>query len=214
MVLAGLLALAAPARADTTEILALGDSLTQGYGLPAAEGFVPQLQAWLDARGHDVRIVNGGVSGDTTRGGLARVDWSLTPDIDAMIVTLGGNDILRGLDPADTRHNLRGILEAGRAKGVEMLVIGIAAASNYGSDYKTAFDAIHPELAEEAGALYEPGFFAALREEGDDAGAALRYMQADGIHPNAEGVARIVDRIGPRVEDLIRRAGAADAPEG
>jgi len=205
-VLAVLLGLmAAPAMADEVQILALGDSLTQGYGLPVDEGFVPQLQAWLVDRGHEVTVINGGVSGDTSRGGLSRVDWSLTDDVDAMIVTLGGNDILRGLDPAETRKNLDGILSAGQAKGVEMLVIGMQASGNYGPDYKADFDANYPELAEEYGTLYEPSFFGGLLREGDDPSAAMVFMQGDGIHPNADGVAKIVEAVGPRVEELIAR---------
>ncbi len=197
--------LATPAMAQEVTILALGDSLTQGYGLPVDEGFVPQLEAWLTDRGHDVDLINGGVSGDTSRGGLSRVDWSLTPEVDAMIVTLGGNDILRGLDPAETRKNLDGILSAGQAKGVQMLVIGMQAAGNYGPDYKAEFDANYPELAEEYGTLYEPSFFGGLLVEGDDPSAAMGFMQGDGIHPNADGVAKIVEVIGPRVEELIAR---------
>lgn len=193
-----------PVNADTT-ILALGDSLTQGYGLPREQGFVPQLEAWLKARGHEVTLINGGVSGDTTRGGLSRVDWSLTPEVDAMIVTLGGNDVLRGLDPAETRKNLDGILAAGQAKGVGMLVVGLAASGNYGPDYKRDFDAIYPELSEDYGTLYEPSFFAGLMGDGDDPARAMKYMQADGIHPGPEGVALIVEQIGPRVEELIAR---------
>ncbi|MEC9312225.1 MAG: GDSL-type esterase/lipase family protein [Pseudomonadota bacterium] len=196
------------AQAEEVRILALGDSLTQGYGLPVEEGFVLQLQAWLQARGHDVVLVNGGVSGDTTRGGLARVDWSLTEDIDAMIVTLGGNDVLRGLDPEETRRNLDGILKAGQAKGVEMLVIGLQASGNYGPDYKAAFDAVHPDLAKAYGALYVPNFFAGLMGEGADPSAALGLMQADGIHPSGEGVARIVEELGPKVEELVARVAA------
>lgn len=198
---------ALPVNAATT-ILALGDSLTQGYGLPQEDGFVPQLEAWLRDRGHDVSVVNGGVSGDTTRGGLSRVDWSLTPEIDAMIVTLGGNDVLRGTDPAETRRNIDGILAAGQAKEVEMLVIGMAAAGNYGPEYKADFDAIYPELSEEYGTLYEPSFFTGLLGEGEDPSQALGFMQADGIHPNAEGVTKIVEAIGPRVEELIAQVGA------
>lgn len=204
-IVAGMLAL--PVQAGTT-ILAFGDSLTQGYGLPQEEGFVPQLEAWLTKRGHEVSVVNGGVSGDTTRGGLSRVDWSLTPEIDAMIVTLGGNDVLRGLDPAETRNNMDGILAAGKAKGVAMLVVGLPAARNYGPEYKAAFDALYPELAEDYGALYEPNFMAGLMGDSDDPARSVGLMQADGIHPKAEGVARIVEQLGPRVEELIARVEA------
>lgn len=195
---------AIPAMAEgPVTILALGDSLTQGYGLLPEDGLVPQLESWLKARGHDVALINGGVSGDTTAGGLSRVDWSLGNDVDAMIVTLGGNDVLRGLDPAETRKNLDGILAAGQAKGVAMLVIGLRAAPNYGADYKTAFDAIYPELAANYGALYEPDFFHGLTGGDADPAKALRLMQPDGVHPGPEGVKLIVEQIGPRVEELI-----------
>ena len=202
------LALAGPAQANEVVIAALGDSLTQGYGLPADQGFVPQLQRWLDARGADARLINAGVSGDTTAGGLARVDWTLTPDVDAMIVTLGGNDLLRGLDPAEARKNIEGILTSAESAEVDVLLVGMEAPGNYGPEYKSQFDAIYPELAAEYGSLYLESFFAGLRE-GDalpDPAALRPFFQSDGIHPNAEGVSRIVEGIGPQVLDLIARA--------
>lgn len=193
------------ALADQVDILALGDSLTQGYGLMDQEGFVPQLRAWLKARGHDVRIVNAGVSGDTTAGGLARVEWSLTPEIDAMIVTLGGNDVLRGLPPEEARANLEGILKIADAHGLEVLLIGMQAPGNYGPDYKQAFDAIYPDLAQTYGTLYQRSFFDGLMQDEQDPAALRQYMQMDGIHPNSEGVRRIVEVVGPKVEALIAR---------
>jgi acyl-CoA thioesterase-1 len=193
------------ARAEPVDILALGDSLTQGYGLVEQEGFVPQLHEWLTERGHDVRIVNGGVSGDTTAGGLSRVAWSLTPEIDAMIVALGGNDLLRGIPPETARSNLDGILQVAAERDLEVLLIGMTAPGNYGQEYKQAFDAIYPALAKRYGTLYLDDFFAGLR--GDDGAMpdTGRFMQPDGIHPNAEGVERVVDAIGPEVETLIGR---------
>ena len=193
------------ARAEPVDILALGDSLTQGYGLVEQEGFVRQLHEWLTERGHDVRIVNGGVSGDTTAGGLSRVAWSLTPEIDAMIVALGGNDLLRGIPPETARSNLDGILQVAAERDLEVLLIGMTAPGNYGQEYKQAFDAIYPALAERYGTLYLDDFFAGLR--GDDGAMpdTGRFMQPDGIHPNAEGVERVVDAIGPEVETLIGR---------
>ncbi|MBS0125734.1 arylesterase [Thetidibacter halocola] len=195
-----------PLAAETVDILALGDSLTQGYGLIEEQGFVPQLQAWLQARGHDVRIVNGGVSGDTTAGGLARVDWSLTPEIEAMIVALGGNDLLRGIAPEVSRANLDGILQMAQGRGLPVLLIGMQAPGNYGPDYKAAFDAIYPDLAAQYGALHLASFFSGLMEGGAMPAEPARFMQPDGIHPNAEGVARIVEAVGPEVEALILRA--------
>ncbi|MFZ7091153.1 arylesterase [Primorskyibacter sp. 2E233] len=200
-----LVAIGLPVQAAEVDILALGDSLTQGYGLIEQEGFVPQLRAWLAAHGHDVRIVNGGVSGDTTAGGLSRVEWSLTPEIDAMIVTLGGNDLLRGVAPEVARSNLDGILKVAAAKDLEVLLIGMQAPGNYGQEYKVAFDAIYPELAEEYGTLYLPSFFQGLMTDGASPSDVAEFMQPDGIHPNGKGVARIVEAIGPKIEELIAR---------
>ncbi|WP_435311070.1 arylesterase [Primorskyibacter sedentarius] len=194
------------AQAAETHILALGDSLTQGYGLIEEEGFVPQLRGWLEEHGHDVRLINGGVSGDTTAGGLARVEWSLTPEVEGMIVTLGGNDLLRGIPPENARENLRGILEVAEARGIEVLLVGLPAPGNYGAAYKQSFDAIYPELSEEFGTLYYPDFFEGMRLAGATSTNNGDFMQDDGIHPNAKGVGHIVDAIGPAVEELIERA--------
>jgi acyl-CoA thioesterase-1 len=194
---------AGAAHAEPIVIAALGDSLTQGYGLPAEEGFVPQLEAWLRAQGADVSLINAGVSGDTTAGGLSRAAWTLTPEIDAMIVALGGNDLLRGIAPAEARANLRGILEAARDAGVPVLLVGITAPGNYGPDYKAEFEAIYPELAAEFGALHAENFFAPVAAR-LEAGAPLgEVMQPDGIHPNAAGVALIVEALGPEVLKLL-----------
>ncbi len=190
--------------ADEVTIAALGDSLTQGYGLPLEQGFVPQLEAWLRAQGHAVTVLNAGVSGDTTAGGLARVEWTLTPEVDAMIVALGGNDLLRGIDPAVSRENLAGILEVTQAAGLPVLLAGLPAPGNYGPDYQAAFNAMFPELAETYGTLYAENFLGGL---GDAAGAdplvIARLMQSDGIHPSADGVALMVAALGPQVEALI-----------
>ncbi|WP_299143282.1 arylesterase [uncultured Tateyamaria sp.] len=191
--------------ADRVTIAALGDSLTQGYGLPVEQGFVPQLEGWLRAQGEDVTVINAGVSGDTTQGGLSRVGWTLTPDVDALIVTLGGNDLLRGISPEVSRANLEGIVQAAEAAGVAVLVIGMQAPGNYGPDYKAAFDAMYPEIAEAYGALYLDSFFAGLGGVGIDPAEVQAFMQADGIHPNADGVTRIVGGIGPSVQALIAR---------
>lgn len=197
----GLIVVAGAARAETVTIAALGDSLTEGYGLPAADGFVLQLQAWLDGQGADVTLINAGVSGDTTAGGLSRVAWTLTPNVDAMIVALGGNDFLRGIDPAASRANLRGILEVAQAQDVPVLLVGLQATSNYGADFKTAFDSMYPDLATEFGALLFPSFFQGIAEAGGDAQAL--YFQADGLHPNAEGVKLEVAALGPAVLQLV-----------
>lgn len=202
-----LVSFAGLAQADEVVIAALGDSLTQGYGLSAEYGFVPQLQRWLTAAGADVRLINAGVSGDTTAGGLARVDWTLTPDVDGMIVVLGGNDLLRGLNPVQARGNIDGILQAADAAEVEVLLVGMQAPGNFGAEYKTQFDAIYPELAQKYEALLLESFFAGL-VEGDaplDPVALRDFFQADGIHPNADGVAKIVARVGPEVLALVEQ---------
>lgn len=203
-------AVAAPGFAEPITIAALGDSLTQGYGLPQEEGFVPQLEAWLRERGHDVVVLNAGVSGDTTAGGLSRVDWTLTPDVDAMIVALGGNDLLRAIPPEASRENLDGILARAEAAEVEVLLIGLEAPGNYGPDYKVAFDSMYPDLAQKYGTLYSRSFLSGLVDGVDRTEALTGMMQSDGIHPNAQGVLRIVDTLGPYVEDLVARAEAAD----
>lgn len=204
--LAVLLCTSTSALAADVTIAALGDSLTQGYGLPQEQGFVPQLQAWLSAQGIDAKVLNAGVSGDTTAGGLSRVDWTLTDDVDAMIVTLGGNDLLRGIDPSVSRANLDGILAAASAKGVEVLLVGMTATSNYGTDYKQAFESMYPELSEAHNTLYYRNFFGALTKGGITEDALRTYMQPDGIHPNAQGVAKIVADLGPTVIELSEQA--------
>lgn len=197
---------ASVAAAEPVTIAALGDSLTQGYGLPEADGFAPQLQAWLRENGAaDVVIINAGVSGDTTAGGLARIAWTLTEDVDGVIVALGGNDLLRGLDPAETRKNLEGIMAAIAERGLPVLLAGLPAPANYGVEYQAAFDAVFPEIAAEAGAIYVPNFLEGLGADRDlDAARAL--LQPDGIHPNAAGVAAVVAAIGPSVLALVAAA--------
>ena len=194
------------ALAEEITVAAMGDSLTQGFGLPVDQGFVPQLQAWLNGQGHEVRLINAGVSGDTTAGGLSRVGWTLTDDVDALIVALGGNDMLRGIDPAVARANLDGILRAATEAEVPVLLVGMDAPPNYGPDYEAAFDAMYPELAEQHGADLHPNFLGALAALEDRDLALRTYMQGDGIHPNAEGVTLIVSDIGPSVETLLKRA--------
>lgn len=184
-------------------ILAFGDSLTQGYGLPEADGFVPQLQAWLRANGApEAIVINGGVSGDTSAGGLNRIAWALTDEVDAVIVALGGNDLLRGIDPALTRANLDGILAEITARDLPVLLAGLPAPPNYGADYQRAFAALFTELAAAHGAMLYPSFLAGLSANGDPA-EVRALMQPDGIHPNRAGVAAIVADIGPVVLELI-----------
>jgi acyl-CoA thioesterase-1 len=187
-----------------TTIVALGDSLTAGYGLPPGQGFAGQLREALRARGHDVIIIDAGVSGDTSRGGLARLDWSVPADADAVIVELGANDALRGLDPSITRQAIGDILRRLKARGQAVLLAGMKAPPNLGDEYTAQFDAIYGDLAAAEEVLLYPFFL-----EGVAADPALN--QADGIHPSAEGVARIVEKILPSVEALIAQVnGKAD----
>lgn len=194
---------AAPAGA-ATHILALGDSLTAGYGLPAEESFPVQLQAWLRDHGVDAVVTNAGVSGDTSAGGLARLDWSLAEPADAVLVELGANDALRGLDPKETYRNLDEILGKLDQRHEKVLLLGMEAPSNWGADYQKAFHAIYPALAEQHHVLLYPFFL-------DGVALDPSLNQDDGLHPNARGVAAIVDRVGPYV---VRLLGAAAAGNG
>ncbi|KXF89005.1 arylesterase [Phaeobacter inhibens] len=198
---------AAIAQAEPVRIAALGDSLVQGYGLPQGQGWVPQLQRWLGEEGAEVRLINAGVSGDTTAGGAARIDWTLADGPDALIVALGGNDLLRGLAPSESRANLTRILEVAQANAVPVLLVGIQAPGNYGADFKAEFDAIFPDLARDYDTLLHADSLAGIRAAtGDDIQAAGKYLQEDGIHPNAEGVALNVAAIGPKVLELVELA--------
>ena len=193
-----------PAAAEQITVLALGDSLTAGFGLAQDEGFVPQLESWLIGRGHDVVVVNGGVSGDTTAGGLARIGWVLGPEVDAMILALGANDMLRGLPPAQTRENLDGILD--EASEIPVLITGVPAPLNFGAAYKAEFDAMYPSLAETHDALLFEDFLAGLRDAAEAGLPRDALLLPDGLHPTALGVSHMVEAIGPRVEALLARA--------
>jgi acyl-CoA thioesterase-1 len=196
------LAPTSPAAAEPLRIVALGDSLSAGYQLPAEAAFPVQLEAALKERGHEVEVVNAGVSGDTTSGGLARLDWSVGADADAVIVELGANDALRGLPVASARSNLEAIVSRLRARGLPVLVAGMRAPRNLGPDYVEAFDAMFGEIAEAHDALLYPYFL-------DGIPMSAETVLPDGIHPTAKGVAIIVEGILPRVEDLIARVRAA-----
>ncbi len=203
------LCLALPATARAITILGFGDSLMAGYGLAPGESFPAQLEAALEARlGTPVRVLNAGVSGDTSAGGRARLDWVLAalpegpPDL--VLLELGANDALRGIDPGVTRANLAAILDDLRRRNIPVLFAGMRAPPNMGADYARAFDAIYPELAEEYGvAAFYPFFL-------DGVAAERALNQADGIHPTAEGVAIIVARILPSVLDALAAARSAD----
>ncbi len=193
--------------ADGSEktVAMLGDSLVHGFGLSPEDGLVPALQRWLDGEGACAKLINAGVSGDTTAGGLARIDWSLTQDVDALVVSLGGNDLLRGIWPEFTRSNLSGILEAASAKELPVLMVGLEAPSNFGPEFKAEFESIFPELAEEFDVLLYPRFFEALESDLSRDEARRQYMQPDGLHPNASGVELIANSLGPYLMDLLAR---------
>lgn len=199
---AGLFGMASSASARPLTIVALGDSLTAGFGLAADEAFPAKLERALRARGHDVAVKNAGVSGDTASGGLARLDWSVPEGTDAVIVELGANDALRGLDPQVTRKALEEIVTRLRARGIAVLLAGMRAPRNLGADYAREFDAIYPDLASRHALVYDPFFL-------DGVAAQASLNLADGLHPTAAGVDVIVSRILPKVEELIRRAAAA-----
>lgn len=195
---------AGAARAASLEIVALGDSLTAGYQLPPGAGFPEQLGRALAAKGYDVSVMNAGVSGDTSAGGLARLDWAVGPDTDALILELGSNDALRGIEPDVTRANLQTIIERMKQRGIKVLIAGMLAPPNMGDDYARDFNAIFPELAAEHDTLLYPFFL-----DGVAANPALNLP--DGMHPTEEGVAVMVERILPTVEKLIAEADGSTA---
>jgi acyl-CoA thioesterase-1 len=183
-------------------IVALGDSLTAGYGLPVEAAFPVRLGKALAAKGNSVDIVNAGVSGDTASGGLSRLDWSIPDGTDAVILELGANDALRGIDPAVTRRALDAILVRLKQRKIAVLLCGMRAPPNMGADYVTAFDGLFPALAADHDALLYPFFL-------DGVAADAKLNQRDGIHPTAAGVDVIVMRIMPKIEELIARARKA-----
>lgn len=191
-------ALTQPALANAPRILLYGDSLLAGLGLPADQSFMGQLQAAMNARGVDADLVNASVSGDTTAGGLARLDWTLADRPDAVILGLGANDMLQGLPPAEARRNLEAIMARLDELDVPVLLLGMKANRGLGGDYVEQFDAIYPELAQEHGALLYPFFLE---------GVALNpeLNQPDGLHPNADGVAVIVAGLMPAVKELVQQ---------
>lgn len=195
--------------AEPVTIVALGDSLTAGYGLAdQSQGLVPQLEGWLKAKGADVVVQNAGVSGDTTAGGLSRIGWALGPEAQALIVTLGGNDLLRGIDPAASKASLDGILKEAQGRALPVLLVAMKAPGNYGPEYKAAFDGMYAELAAQYDAVLAEDFFAGIRAAGadpSDPASMAAFLQADGIHPNPDGVKLIVEGLGPKVEELLAR---------
>ncbi|WP_133772047.1 arylesterase [Enterovirga rhinocerotis] len=189
----------AKAEGRVLKLVALGDSLTAGYLLPESAAFPTVLQAALRAKGHKVEIANAGVSGDTASGGLARVDWSVPDGTDGVILELGANDMLRGIDPAVTRKALDGIVSRLKARGIPVMLAGMYAARNLGPDYQKRFEAIYADLAKEYDLVLYPFFLDGVQ------GADPRLALPDGLHPSAEGVKTIVERILPSVETFLAR---------
>ena len=185
-------------------ILAFGDSLTSGYGVRPKDAFPNQLQKALKTRGHNITVINGGVAGDTTAAGLSRFDWTVGDDVDAVILELGANDALRGIEPKVTRDNLQKILAKLQERKLPVLFVGMRSPANWGDTYADDFDAIFPALAKEHGLVFYPFFL-----EGVVLDAKLN--QQDGMHPNAKGVAEIVRQIMPSVEELIGKVQAQRA---
>ena len=186
-------------------IVAFGNSLTAGYGLPADAAFPAKLERALAANGIATEIANAGVSGDTTSGGLARLDWSIPDGTEAVILELGANDALRGVDPKLTRGALEAMLERLKARHIPVLIAGMLAPRNMGPDYGAAFDAIYPDLAKKYGAILYPFFL-------DGVAGDPKLNQRDGLHPTAAGVDVIVAKICPAVERLAAAAKAARSP--
>lgn len=194
------LLLCSETQARTVRVLVLGDSLTAGYGLSQADGFQAQMTAALKARGHDVALIDGAVSGDTTAGGRARLDWALADGADAAVVELGANDGLRGLDPAAMEANLVAILDALAARHIPVLLTGMEAPPNMGGGYAAAFQGVFTRLGQRPGVVFDPFFLAGVA---GDAG----LNQADHIHPNPEGVKIEVRRLAPVMEQLLAKVG-------
>ena len=184
------------ATAAPTRILVLGNSLASGYGLEAEQSFPARLESALRQAGHDIRILNAGVPGDTTAGGLARLDWSLAGKPHAVIVELGGNDGLRGIDPRSTYTNLDAILTRLKSRDLPVLLTGMIAPPNMGNDYVKAFNTVFPHLAQRHGVMFYPFIL-------DGVAGQPELLQDDGIHPNQPGVTIMVDRLMPHVVRLI-----------
>jgi acyl-CoA thioesterase I len=201
-VIALALLLPVAANAAPLRLLVLGDSLSAGYGLAQADGFEAQLGGAMRAHGRDVAIVDGAVSGDTSAGGLARLDWALSDGADAAIVELGANDGLRGVNPADTEKNLSAILDKLAARHIPVLLTGMYAMPNLGQDYAAEFRAVFDQLGTRPGVLYDPFFLT-------DVATVPSLNQPDGLHPNAEGVRHVVNRLLPLVEKLLAEVPSA-----
>ncbi len=181
---------------DRVKIVFLGDSLTAGLGLPEGEAYPALLEERLEVSGWPVEVINAGVSGDTSAGGLARLDWLLAQEPDVLVVELGPNDGLRGLDLAETEANLREIVSRARAAGARVLLTGLRIPPNYGPDYTARFEALYPRIAEESGVPLVPFLL-------EDVGGEPELNLPDGIHPNARGHRRLADNVQPYLEEIL-----------
>ena len=198
MLLFGFLVMFTPATAKPITILALGDSLTAGYGLEPGHAMPDVLEQALSKDGVDVKIINAGVSGDTAAQGAARLDWALTDDVKAIILELGANDALRGLPPEQVDLALRQVMDKAKAKNLPVLILGMKAPPNLGADYQTKFDAIYPKLAADYGAALYPFYLEGVAAQAD-------LNQPDGIHPNDKGLAIIVAKLVPVVKSFVSK---------
>jgi acyl-CoA thioesterase-1 len=181
------------------KVFILGDSITHGYGLAVEDGLINQLSNWFASAGLEVTFINGGVSGDTTAGGLERLSWSLTEDVSAVVVALGSNDVLRGFPPEITKENLSAIIDIAQSNKLPVLLVGTYAPGNYGEEYKKDFDAIFTDLAVEKNIAYIDSYLKPLLDEVTQGRDVSNLLQADGLHPNPNGVQLIVEYISPKL---------------
>ena len=187
------------------KVFILGDSITQGFGLAVEDGLVNQLSNWFASEGMNITFINGGVSGDTTAGGLERLSWSLTDDVSALVVALGANDVLRGFPPELTRENLSAIINIAENNKTPVLLVGTYAPGNYGEQYKLDFDAIFTDLVEEKRIAYIDSYFKPMIDDIKNGKDVSYLLQADGLHPNPSGVKVIVEYISPQILKFLRK---------
>ncbi|MCY0148961.1 arylesterase [Hoeflea sp. G2-23] len=197
--IAAVFALSGHAMAEgAVKLVGFGDSLMAAYNLAADEGFPARLEAELRARGHDVEIIDAGVSGDTTSGGLARLDWSIPDGVDGVILELGANDALRGLPPEKSRENLEAMIARLTERGIPVLLAGMLAPPNMGADYETSFNAIYPDLAAKYDLTFYPFFL-------DGVAGNPSLQLSDGMHPNPQGISTMVERFASVAEAFLTR---------
>ena len=189
-------------------IAMIGDSLTQGFGLMPEDNLVSQLQMRVLAENYPIELLNFGVSGDTTSGGLARLDWTISSDISGVVIILGGNDMLRGIPPEHSYQNLKNMIIKADTRDLPILLVGMTASNNFGSDYKVAFDKVFERLRDEFNLFYYENFFKALDQ--DNIPLFLSFMQSDGIHPNSKGVKKIIDGFYPTFQNFVRHISNID----